>query len=108
MTVFAARAIGDAEKDAEVSIKLKASVALPGFETKHSAKAVAAYPGVNCVFVDAATCVEIKILRRPPRHRRDACSIAWWCRFLTARPSQHGRSIAEKCLVKNCRVHPTH
>ena len=32
------------------------------------------------------TCVEIKILRRvrrPPRHRRDACSIAWWCSFLT-------------------------
>jgi hypothetical protein len=50
------------------------------------------------------TCVEIKILRRvraessrrPPRHRRDACSTAWWCSFLTARPSQHGRSIAEK------------
>ena len=42
------------------------------------------------------TCVEIKILRRaraessrrPPRHRRDACSIAWRCRFLTARRSQ--------------------
>ena len=41
-------------------------------------------------------CVEIKILRRaraesshhPPRHRRDACSMAWRCRFLTARPSQ--------------------
>ena len=38
-------------------------------------------------------CVEIKILRRvrakssrrPPRHRRDACSMAWRCRFLTAR-----------------------
>ena len=37
--------------------------------------------------------VEIKILRRvraessrrPPRHRRDACSTAWRCRFLTAR-----------------------
>ena len=37
------------------------------------------------------TCVEIKILRRvraesshrPPRHRRDACSMAWRCRFLT-------------------------
>ena len=36
-------------------------------------------------------CVEIKILRRvraessrrPPRHRRDACSMAWRCRFLT-------------------------
>ena len=30
--------------------------------------------------------------RRPPRHRRDACSY----RFLTARPSQDGRVIAEK------------
>ena len=34
--------------------------------------------------------------RRPPRHRRDASSMAWRCRFLTARPSQHGRVIAEK------------
>ena len=34
--------------------------------------------------------------RRPPRHRRDACSMAWWCSSLTARPSQHGRVIAEK------------
>ena len=50
--------------------------------------------------------VEIKILRhlraapsrRPPRHRRDACSTAWRCRFLTARPSQHDRVL----------VHPTH
>ena len=49
-------------------------------------------------------CVEIKILRRvraesprrPPRHRCDACSMAWRCRFLTARPSQDGRVIAEK------------
>ena len=42
--------------------------------------------------------VEIKILRRlrPPRHRRDACSMAWRCRFLTARWSQHGCVIAEK------------
>ena len=54
-------------------------------------------------------CVEIKILRRaraesshhPPRHRRDACSMAWRCRFLIARPSQDGRVIAEK-------MHPTH
>ena len=52
----------------------------------------------------ATTCVEIKILRRvraessrrPSRHGRDACSIAWRCRFLTARPSQDGRAIAEK------------
>ena len=30
---------------------------------------------------------------RPPRHRRDTCSMAWRCRFLTAR---RGRVIAEK------------
>ena len=49
-------------------------------------------------------CVEIKILRRiraessrrTPCHRRDACSMAWRGRFLTARPSQDGRVIAEK------------
>ena len=34
--------------------------------------------------------------RRPPRHRRDACSIAWRCRFLTARRSQRGHVVAEK------------
>ena len=33
---------------------------------------------------------------RPPRHRRDACSMAWQCRFLTARRSQRGHVIAEK------------
>ena len=33
------------------------------------------------------------------------CSIAWRCRFLTARRSQHGSVIAEKS-VKNYRVHP--
>ena len=42
------------------------------------------------------TCVEIKVLRLVPRHRRDACSMAWRCRFLAARPSQDGRVIAEK------------
>ena len=30
----------------------------------------------------------------PPRHRRDACSMAWRCRFLAARPSQDSRAIA--------------
>ena len=53
---------------------------------------------------DVPTCVEIKILRRvraepsrrPPRHRRDACSMAWRCRFVTARRSRHGRVIDEK------------
>ena len=49
-------------------------------------------------------CVEIKLSRRVsataesrrPRHRRDACSMAWRCRFLAARRSQDGRVIAEK------------
>ena len=52
----------------------------------------------------ARACVEIKIsrrvraesARRPPRHRCDAYSTAWRCRFLTARRSQHGSVIAEK------------
>ena len=34
--------------------------------------------------------------RRPPRHRRDTCSMACRCRFLTARRSQRGHVIAEK------------
>ena len=42
-----------------------------------------------------ASCVEIKLLKRV-RHRRNACSMAWRCRVLAARPSQHGRVIAEK------------
>ena len=49
-------------------------------------------------------CAEIKILRRvraessrrPPSYRRDACSMAWRCRFLATRPSQVGRVIAKK------------
>ena len=53
---------------------------------------------------DVNSCAEIKILprvraessRRLPRHRRDACSMAWRCRFLTAQRGQHGRIIAEK------------
>ena len=56
------------------------------------------------VEITVAACVEIKILRRvraessrrPPRHRRDACSMAWRCQFLAARPSQHCRVITEK------------
>jgi len=53
---------------------------------------------------EVMTCAENQILRRvraessrrPPRLRRDTCSIACWCSFLTARPSQRGRAIAEK------------
>ena len=43
---------------------------------------------------EVTNCVESS--RRPPRHRRDACSMAWRCQFLAARPSQDGRVIAEK------------
>ena len=53
---------------------------------------------------EVGACVEIRILRRvrpesprrPPRHRHDACSMAWRCRSITTRWSQHGRVIAEK------------
>ena len=34
--------------------------------------------------------------RRPPRHRRDTCSMACRCRFLTARRCQCSHVIAEK------------
>ena len=54
-------------------------------------------------FVGAALCgnqnlrrVRAESSRRPPRHRRDACATAWRCEFLTARPSQDGRVVAEK------------
>ena len=47
----------------------------------------------DCVLV----CVAIKILRRDlTEGRRDACSMAWRCRFLTVLRSRHGRVIAEK------------
>ena len=60
--------------------------------------------GLYAVLAGAGICVEIKVLRRvraessrrPLRHRRDACSMAWRCRFLAARSSQDGRVIAEK------------
>ena len=59
---------------------------------------------VNGLLLPVVACVEIKTLRRvraessrrPPRHRRDACSMAWRCRFLTARTSQDGRVIVKK------------
>ena len=51
---------------------------------------------ISCVEIKMLRCVRAESSRRPLRHRRDACSIAWWCSFLTARPSQDGRVIAEK------------
>ena len=50
------------------------------------------------------SCVEIKFYgafelnRRVVLHAidaRDACSIAWWCSFLTARQSQDGRAMVD-------------
>ena len=63
----------------------------------------AARDATDAAVEDVAACVEIKILRRvraessrrPPRHRWDACSMAWRCRFLAARLSQVGHVIAE-------------
>ena len=51
-----------------------------------------------CAAVHESTCrgAVAESSRPPPRHRRDACSMAWRCRFLTARPSPDGRVIAEK------------
>ena len=50
-------------------------------------------PLVNDFGAKVVGCVKIKILRHA---RRAACSMAWRCRFLTARRGQHGRVIAEK------------
>ena len=43
-----------------------------------------------------------------PARWRDACSMAWRCRFLAARRSQDGRVIAEKRLGEELSVQPTH
>ena len=43
----------------------------------------------------AERCMNQTVATRP-RHRRDACSMAWRYRFLTTRRSQHGRVIAEQ------------
>ena len=49
-----------------------------------------------CVEINISLRVRAESLRRPPRHRRDACSMAWRCRFLAARPSQDRRAIAAR------------
>ena len=74
-----------------------------GFVLNSREKACAAI-GSNGKYGYESCPVWIKILRRVraesprrhPRHRRDACSMAWPCRFLAARPSQDGSGIAEK------------
>ena len=44
----------------------------------------------------AAVCVKTKFYGAFVMDRRDACSMAWWWSFLTARRIQDGRAIAEK------------
>ena len=66
-------------------------------ERKWKAAADEALAAFKPIRKSVNSCVQIKFRRvRPPRHRRDACSMAWRCRFLTARPSQNGRVSAEK------------
>jgi len=42
-----------------------------------------------CVEIKILRCVRAESSRRPPRHRCDACSMAWRCRFLAARNTRH-------------------
>ena len=71
---------------------------------------------VAVVVFAVLTCVEIKMLRRvraessrrPPRHRRDAGSMAWRCRFLQLERARTAASSPRNDLVKNYQVHPTH
>ena len=66
-------------------------------ERKWKAAADEALAAFKPIRKSVNSCVQIKFRRvRPPRHRRDACSMAWRCRFLAARPSQDGRVIAKK------------
>ena len=48
----------------------------------------------------------IDILRRVPRHRRDACSMAWRCRFLTARWHPTHWSISTQVIVMRAASRP--
>ena len=83
------------------------AITLVGLEAYVHARRDGQGPGTNWIRITRramplVTCVEIKILRRvraessrrPPRHRHDACSMAWRCRLLTgstepARPRHH-------------------
>ena len=77
-------------------------------ERKWKAAADEALAAFKPIRKSVNSCVEIKILRRvrpessrrPPRHRRDACSSLCWCRFLAARPSQDDRVIAKKWCTR--------
>ena len=62
-------------------------------------------------FVDLGSClcgnqilrrVHAESSRRPLRHRRGTCSMAWRCRLLAARRDLHGRVIAENCIRRTC------
>ena len=66
------------------------------FGTSVFAEAVERGAGITfvSVWIKILRRVRAESSRRPPRHRRDACSMAWRCRFLAARRSQHGRVIS--------------
>ena len=69
------------------------SVLEPSFDAK-PAKGLTLCGNQN--FVARSWQLRAESPRRPPRHRRVACSMAWRCRFLIARRSQDGRVVAEK------------
>ena len=47
----------------------------------------------GCVEIKTSRCVRAESSRRPSRHRRVACSMAWRCRFHIARRSRHRREM---------------
>ena len=108
-TLDALRAFDAAAKDRVLRDGVGAapiSVALPDGGNRQNLRLALekGFPWTRVRLESGAVLCGIKILRRvraesprrPPRHRRAACSTAWRCRFLTARRGQHGRVIAEK------------
>ena len=45
---------------------------------------------------------------RPPRHRRDACSMAWRCRFLSARRNQRDHVVLAEKSTRSRLTGPSH
>ena len=74
----------------------KRALVEPFLDALEAAQHVTQRPVLGCVEIKILRRVRAESSRRPPRHRRDACSMAWRCKFLTARRGQHGRVIAEK------------
>ena len=99
-TLDALRAFDGAAKDRVLRDGVGASpisVALPDGGNRQNLRLALekGFPWTRVRLESGAVLCGIKILRRvraessrrPPRHRRDACSMAWRCRFLTVRPS---------------------